>query len=180
MKRYWDDAAVDAVKDIVADASNCNDLTLLRMRQHLDSMISSTFHKGNTPVADWLRLGALAYGLGRANGLVQGSEDEYIATTAHFIAGKQRDYGPKNVSRFGSQGLLVRAHDKVARLEHLTATKAGPANESLADTITDLVGYACVATMWERKEFLIPLDPDRKMVTVVERIPDNQYLVSDL
>lgn len=176
MKRYWDDAALDAVKDIVADAYKCNEFTLLRLRQHLDSMISSTFHKGKTPVDDWLRLGALAYGLGRGNGLIQGSENYYIANTARFIAGKQRDYGPKNVSRFGSQGLLVRAHDKVARLEHLTATQTGPANESLQDTITDLVGYACVAAMWERDEFLIPLDPDRKMATVVEREPEATHL----
>lgn len=169
MKRYWDDAAVDAVRDIVADSYKCKEFSLLRLRQHLDSMISSTFHKGKTPVADWLRLGALAYGVGRERGLIKGLDNDYITNTAHFIAGKQRDYGPKNVSRFGSQGLLVRAHDKVARLEHLTATNAGPANESLADTITDLVGYACVAAMWERNEFLIPLDPDRKVVTVVER-----------
>jgi hypothetical protein len=71
---------------------------------------------------------------------------------------KQSDYGHNNIARFGRQGLIVRCHDKVARLKNLHLSRAGQAaNESIADTYTDIIGYSAIGMMWERGWFLLNL-----------------------
>lgn len=70
---------------------------------------------------------------------------------------KQSDYGPENIARFGRDGILVRLHDKIARLENLTAKGVHPMNESVSDNYLDVIGYCSVGVMWETQEFLLPL-----------------------
>lgn len=79
---------------------------------------------------------------------------EKIAT---LITWKQRDYGSDNILRFGRFGLLVRVHDKIARLENLAARGVEPNNESVADNYLDVIGYCTVAMMLERGWFELPL-----------------------
>jgi hypothetical protein len=83
------------------------------------------------------------------------------------VTKKQHDYGPENIARFGRTGLLVRMHDKIARLENLLASGRAPENESINDNLFDVIGYSCVAMMWEEGTFLLPLVSD----TVVESKP---------
>ena len=72
---------------------------------------------------------------------------------------KQRDYGHHNIARFGRQGVLVRCHDKVARLKNLQLSRGGAAqNESVADTYLDIIGYSAIGMMWERGWFLLDLN----------------------
>ena len=71
---------------------------------------------------------------------------------------KHKDYGPKNIS--GSpggaiNGLRVRMHDKLARINHLYDTGATPENESLRDSFIDMANYAIIAMLvldgkWDR------------------------------
>jgi len=75
-----------------------------------------------------------------------------------ILVRKQRDYGPENIRRFGRQGLMIRLHDKVARLENLDGGGRGPENESILDTFIDIIGYCAIGIMWERNEFLLPLE----------------------
>ncbi len=71
---------------------------------------------------------------------------------------KQTDYGPENIRRFGLDGLLVRCHDKIARLKNLHLFRDGEsANESVTDTYLDIIGYSAIGMMWERGWFLLPL-----------------------
>lgn len=70
---------------------------------------------------------------------------------------KQHDYGHHNISRFGRHGLLVRVHDKIARLKNLMLQSASPNNESISDTYTDIVGYSAIGIMWERGWFNLEL-----------------------
>lgn len=71
---------------------------------------------------------------------------------------KQSDYGHHNIARFGRQGLVVRCHDKVARLKNLHLARSGKAaNESLTDTYVDIIGYSAIGMMWERGWFLLDL-----------------------
>ena len=68
---------------------------------------------------------------------------------------------------------MVRLHDKVARLENLLGSSRTPNNESIEDNVLDLVGYACIGMMWERKTFLLACYDS----TVAERVtltPDGQ------
>ena len=60
---------------------------------------------------------------------------------------KQRDYGSANISAFGEQGVLVRTHDKIARLRHLHTKGGAPANETIEDSWTDLSVYGIIARL---------------------------------
>lgn len=75
-----------------------------------------------------------------------------------LLVSKQRDYGCGNILAFGLLGIAVRLSDKVARFQNLTATGKTPANESLNDTLDDLVGYTVVARMLVRDQFTLPLE----------------------
>lgn len=83
---------------------------------------------------------------------------ESIAKT---LAEKQHDYGHHNIARFGRHGLLVRIHDKLARLRNLSIRSSGEAkNEPIADTYMDIIGYCAIGMMWERDWFLLELSAD--------------------
>lgn len=63
---------------------------------------------------------------------------------------KHKDYGPKNIS--GSpggavNGLRVRIHDKLARINNLYDSGVTPENESLRDSFIDMANYAIIALL---------------------------------
>lgn len=63
---------------------------------------------------------------------------------------KHKDYGPKNISQSPGgpvNGLRVRMHDKLARINNLYETRSTPGNESLRDSFIDLANYAIIALM---------------------------------
>ena len=81
-----------------------------------------------------------------------------------LMAGKQHDYGHANVLRFGADGVLVRLWDKIARYTNLknraqTYTVAA-VNESLSDTLVDIVGYVIIYFMVLNGSFSYPLADD--------------------
>ena len=73
---------------------------------------------------------------------------------------KQHDYGHENIARFGRQGLLVRVHDKIARLKNLSRPDRDAKNEAIEDTYMDIIGYCAIGMMWERNWFLLELGAD--------------------
>ena len=74
------------------------------------------------------------------------------------LAGKQRDYGPRNVLKFGEDGLRVRIWDKIARLNNIKARGHSPVNETLLDTKMDIVGYTVILVMLRMGWFELPLE----------------------
>ena len=63
---------------------------------------------------------------------------------------KQLDYGPTNISKAPGgpiNGLRVRMHDKVARINNLVDKGVDPQNESLRDSFIDLLNYSAIAIM---------------------------------
>jgi hypothetical protein len=69
---------------------------------------------------------------------------------AALLLKKHQDYGPKNIS--GSpggpiNGLRVRMHDKMARINNLVDNNLDPQNESLKDSFLDLANYAMIALL---------------------------------
>ena len=78
---------------------------------------------------------------------------------------KQHDYGPENISKFGMWGLIVRLHDKIARLNNLMSTKRkgfnSVSNETIYDTLLDIVGYSTVALLWINNYFFLPMKIDK-------------------
>lgn len=94
--------------------------------------------------------------------LINTSLNPSLITTT--VIRKQNDYGPENISKFGMWGLIVRLHDKIARFENLMSSKRKATNavsdETVYDTLLDIVGYSTVALLWTNGWFLLPLKKD--------------------
>lgn len=98
----------------------------------------------------------------RMNGADRFTSYVYLQTDrlADLLVKKQKDYGPKNVAQSPGgpiNGLRVRMHDKLSRINHLYETGATPENESLRDSFMDLANYGIIAMMvldgqWEGKD----------------------------
>lgn len=82
---------------------------------------------------------------------------------AETVASKQRDYGPNNVAKFGLWGLIVRIHDKISRVENLLSKRDGlndVKDETIFDTMLDIVGYSIITLMWINNWFFLPMKKD--------------------
>jgi hypothetical protein len=63
---------------------------------------------------------------------------------------KHSDYGNDSITNAPGgplNGLRVRIHDKISRINHLIDTGAGPENESLRDSFVDLAVYSVIGLM---------------------------------
>jgi len=63
---------------------------------------------------------------------------------------KHKDYGPKNIADAPGgavNGLRVRIHDKIARINNLIDNGKTPEYESLEDSFKDLANYAIIALL---------------------------------
>lgn len=66
------------------------------------------------------------------------------------LLSKHKDYGPLNIANAPGgplNGLRVRMHDKLARINHLIDNDADAENESLYDSFLDLANYALIAQL---------------------------------
>lgn len=93
-----------------------------------------------------------------AAGLLSNQGHWDVGKMERLLCSKQADYGTGNIKAFGLHGVLVRMSDKVARWEHLMMKGTKPENESMQDTLMDMVGYAAVTLLLERGEFELPLE----------------------
>ena len=90
---------------------------------------------------------------------LQGLEQDLrnvVETNVRLLLSKHRDYGPTNISRAPGgalNGLRVRMHDKLARINHLLDNGASPENEALIDSFVDLANYATIAQLVIRGEW---------------------------
>jgi len=77
-------------------------------------------------------------------------------TNIAMLLRKHRDYGPKNIALAPGgalNGLRVRMHDKLARINNLIDSGVEPENESLIDSFLDLANYAIIAQLVIRGEW---------------------------
>lgn len=113
------------------------------------------FHKSWT--ADWDSTGLFAGSVGLESGLgFENDVREVSRVAVELLLSKHRDYGPKNISQSPGgalNGLRVRMHDKLARINHLIDSGAAPENEALIDSFLDLGNYALIAQLVLRGEW---------------------------
>jgi hypothetical protein len=67
-----------------------------------------------------------------------------------LLLSKHKDYGPKNISLAPGgaiNGLRVRMHDKLARINNLIDSGASPEHESLEDSFKDMANYAIIGLL---------------------------------
>lgn len=77
-----------------------------------------------------------------------------------LLMSKHKDYGPKNISQSPGgpiNGLRVRMHDKLARINNLVDNKVMPEHESLEDSFKDMANYAIIGLLvlrgqWDTRE----------------------------
>lgn len=73
-----------------------------------------------------------------------------------LLLSKHRDYGPKNISDSPGgplNGLRVRMHDKLARINNLIDKGAAPQHESLEDSFKDMANYAIIGLLVLRNQW---------------------------
>lgn len=69
---------------------------------------------------------------------------------------KHQDYGPLNIAHAPGgalNGLRVRMHDKLARLNHLVDNGDTPNYETIEDTLVDLANYAIIGLMVQKGQW---------------------------
>jgi hypothetical protein len=68
---------------------------------------------------------------------------------------KQKSYGPHNIGDFGAVGCLIRSNDKIQRLKrhYINDIDVSLSDERVEDTWLDLLGYAMMGLLCERKEW---------------------------
>lgn len=153
--KTWNDAAARVVKIIflIFNAEYLSaQITLQDTRNMYDDAWSTMMTGCCNSEAAFYNLGAAAVRAASVAG-VDINQENLIET----LIRKQRDYGHQNIARFGRDGIMVRLHDKIARLENLTAKGEPPMNESFSDNYLDVIGYCTVGAMWESGEFMLPL-----------------------
>jgi len=73
-----------------------------------------------------------------------------------LLLSKHKDYGPKNISDTPGgalNGLRVRMHDKLARINNLYGSALQPEHESLEDSFKDMANYAIIGLLVLRGEW---------------------------
>lgn len=77
---------------------------------------------------------------------------EIALENAILMDKKQQDYGSRNISSFGTVGVIVRMNDKFERIKNLIKNRRKSAvNENVKDTFRDLSNYSIIALMLENK-----------------------------
>ena len=83
--------------------------------------------------------------------------DEIITELKITMVQKHQDYGPYNIAHAPGgpmNGLLVRMHDKMERLQNLFYKRNNTPNyESIEDTLKDLANYAIIGLMVQRGQW---------------------------
>jgi hypothetical protein len=67
-----------------------------------------------------------------------------------LLVSKHKDYGPRNISDAPGgalNGLRVRMHDKLARINNLIDSGKEPNHESLEDSFKDMANYAIIGLL---------------------------------
>ena len=82
---------------------------------------------------------------------------EEILQQLHIIMLREhQDYGPYNIAHApggAMNGLRVRMHDKLARLNNLIDKGNTPNYESIEDTLIDLANYAIIGLLVQRGQW---------------------------
>jgi len=155
--RTWNESASTSVDKIWEQIPGLNaDIQIIRTSFEFlsTSYFDDDTAKNKESVIElWITLGAYAITWGKIQS-IDISKTKLLET----LVRKQRDYGHHNIAKYGRKGIIIRVHDKIARLENLTGQQLEAANEPIEDTILDIAGYSAIGIMWETGTFLLPLE----------------------
>lgn len=69
---------------------------------------------------------------------------EIAIEVAELVEKKNKDYGnsfDKTMAEYGDTAYFLRIEDKLSRLKNLSKKEASVVNESVEDTLKDIIGY---------------------------------------
>jgi len=164
----WEMAAYSSAEELYSSIDTCAKNELYTLRYAIDHYINSRFYldvDGTNKFAEhkylWTLLSSGALDIAKQFDITYLLSKSEILNT---VINKQKDYGHKNIARFGITGLVIRVHDKIARIENLMAKDKyhnSVADETLLDTLMDIVGYSIIAFMWLNNTFMYELEGHR-------------------
>jgi hypothetical protein len=145
----WESAAEDWVVELDNVSSTSSMVDIERVKKFRDRLFSS---KNNEPEL-WVEIACEAIGE-----LRERNEWSVEKMTALLIS-KQRDYGHQNILQGGLFGVAIRLSDKIERYANLQrkVSTDSPRNESIIDTLLDMVGYCVIAEMLNDGSFILDL-----------------------
>jgi hypothetical protein len=79
-----------------------------------------------------------------------------IKELTDLLLSKHKDYGPKNISYAPGgplNGLRVRMHDKLARINNLIDSGVDPKHESMEDSFKDMANYSIIGLLVLREQW---------------------------
>jgi hypothetical protein len=156
MASDWRHAAFDELLHMVGNDTP-HDLNISDVRDRAVTVMHADYDEGI--VRHLTRLGEWAY-----NTLLARSDStagDLTQQILDLLCVKQKNYGHGNINRFGLLGVVVRSSDKVERYLNLTANQLdGSADETVTDTLIDLVGYSVIARMLHHDTFKLQLNPE--------------------
>ena len=159
--KTWNDAARYELEFHDRNAMHASDFAIDSIRTRGPRLIEQAQRENlNQTGAEW-RLGHYLISTGTLGcRALKDRGDWDIDQMVDLLCSKQHDYGPGNILAFGILGVAVRMSDKIERLNNLTrkiSSDPTPRNESLLDTLFDIVGYAVVTGMLIANHFTLEL-----------------------
>lgn len=156
MQTTWEEACKDSLDELVntpfEDTGTLVGDSVLGFQKLLISHFGQ--HNQHTiPSVGWLARHAW-------NRLVAEGHEPVVDGVVAVLARKQADYGHGNILAFGQAGILVRLSDKLARIHNLDRRDTDPHNESLFDSLLDIIGYCTISNMLSHDTFTLPLAED--------------------
>jgi len=148
MPTTWEGAAEHWVNELAAYFGDPQPININRLRQTRDILFES--EGANTQA--WSAIAYAAIAELRDRG--EWGNKQMI----NLLVSKQRDYGHQNILQGELFGVAVRLSDKIERYANLMRKqKDQPQNESIIDTLLDMVGYSVIAHMLIDGSFILEL-----------------------
>jgi len=151
MAKTWDESATQWCAHIGSLSKPNKKMDFENLSDRIEALIGITFHNNQEPNPEAFTLIAIP-----VVSYLRAHDWWDSAEMGLLLARKQHDYGHGNITRFGLRGVTVRLTDKYERLANLQFTKdfledSGSTvplvNETIADTLHDIVGYCVVGLM---------------------------------
>ena len=148
----WEQSASQWVMHVASFATEEIETNNAKLMRLCESAKICLFDDDDLPVSLlWTEIGIEAIQELRLRGVWDSGE------MCSLLVSKQHDYGHRNITAFGLRGVLVRLSDKIERLNNLKSKKSKAQNESLLDTLRDIVGYCVIALMLNDETFHLEL-----------------------
>lgn len=156
MTQDWRSAAFAELLELVGNDTP-SDLNIGDIRDRAVTNMHAAYEEG--VVRHTNRLGEWAFN--KLADDYEGQVGKLTTDILDLLCEKQRAYSHGNITRFGMWGIIVRMSDKVERYTNLVTNDLDPSNdESLTDTLIDMVGYAVIARMLIHDTFKYELDTE--------------------